>query len=69
MPLSVALFVLLGSLSLWIVFERHREAEERNAFENMARVNAGFIERTRLAQSEMMAERLSEITGLEEDTV
>jgi len=64
-PLSVALFVLLGSLSLWIVFEKHRKAEEQSAFENMARVNAGFIERTRLAQSEMMAERLSEITGLQ----
>lgn len=63
-PLSVALFVLLGSLSLWVVFERHRKSEEREAFEAMARVNAGFIVRTRLVQSEMMAERLSEITGL-----
>ncbi len=62
-PMSVALFVLLGSLGLLWVFERHRETEERAAFEELARVNAKFLERTRLTRNEIMADRLSEIIG------
>lgn len=64
-PLSVALFVLLGSLGLLYMFERHRVAEERAAFADLARVNAGFFERTKLVQSAKMAERLSEIIGVQ----
>jgi len=63
MAASVAVFVLLGSLSLVMAFERHRDREERRAFEDLARANAGFLERTRLPQSEMMAAQLGEIIG------
>lgn len=62
-PMSVGLFVLLGSLGLLWVFERHRAAEEVKAFEELARVNAKFLERTRLPRTEIMAYRLSEIIG------
>lgn len=65
MTLSVAVFVLLGSLGLMWVFERHRDREERRAFEELARVNASFLERTRLPQSAKMAEQLGEIIGAE----
>ncbi len=63
MSSSVAVFVLLGSLSLVLAFERHLDHEERQAFEGLARVNAGFLERTRLPQSEKMAAQLGEIIG------
>ncbi|MEI7954744.1 MAG: HAMP domain-containing sensor histidine kinase [Verrucomicrobiota bacterium] len=63
MSSSVAVFVLLGSLSLVLAFERHLDREERQAFEGLARVNAGFLERTRLPQSEKMAAQLGEIIG------
>ena len=63
MTSSVAVFVLLGSLSLVLAFERHLDREERRAFEGLARVNAGFLERTRLPQSEKMAAQLGEIIG------
>ena len=63
MTASVAVFVLLGSLSLVLVFERHIDREERRAFEGLARVNAGFLERARLPQSEKMAAQLGEIIG------
>lgn len=62
-PLSVTMFVLIGSLSLLHIFERHRANEIRASFEEMARVNAGFFERAHLARSSRMAERLSEILG------
>ena len=63
MTSSVAVFVLLGSLSLVLAFERHLDREERRAFEGLARVNAGFLERTRLPQSAKMAAQLGEIIG------
>lgn len=64
-PVCVAMFVLLGSLGLLFIFERHREGEIRNSFEEMARVNAGFIQRTHLVRNATMAERLSEIIGFQ----
>ena len=63
MASSVAVFVLLGSLALVVAFERHLDREERRAFEGLARANAGFLERTRLPQSEKMAAQLGEIIG------
>ncbi|MEI6604509.1 MAG: HAMP domain-containing sensor histidine kinase [Verrucomicrobiota bacterium] len=63
MTSSVAVFVLLGSLSLVLAFERHLDREERRAFEDLARANAGFLERTRLPQSAKMAAQLGEIIG------
>ena len=63
MASSVAVFVLLGSLALVVAFERHLDREERRAFESLARVNAGFLDRTRLPQSAKMAAQLGEIIG------
>jgi HAMP domain-containing protein len=63
MTASVAVFVLLGSLALVLVFERHFVREERRAFENLANANAGFLEHTKLPQSARMAEQLGEIIG------
>jgi signal transduction histidine kinase len=63
MTSSVAVFVLLGSLLLVLAFERHLDNAARLAFEGQARVNAGFLERTRLPQSEVMAAQLGEIIG------
>jgi len=63
MTSGVALFVLLGSLALVWAFERRIEREERRAFEELARVNAGFLERSRLPQSGAMAAQLGEIIG------
>lgn len=64
-PLVFGVFVLLGSIGLLQVFESRRQAEERSAFRNLARVNAGFMERTRLPRTSRMAERLSEVIGAE----
>ncbi len=63
MAASVALFVLLGSLALVLAFERHLAREERHAFEGLARVNAAFLERSRLPHSDKMAAQLGEIIG------
>lgn len=63
MASSVAVFVLLGSLALVVAFERHLEREERRAFEGLARANSGFLDRTRLPQTEQMATQLGEIIG------
>jgi signal transduction histidine kinase len=63
MTSGVAFFVLLGSLALVWAFERRIEREERRAFEELARVNAGFLERSRLPQSGVMAAQLGEIIG------
>jgi signal transduction histidine kinase len=63
MTSGVALFVLLGSLALVWAFERRIEREERRAFEELARVNAGFLERSRLPQTGVMAAQLGEIIG------
>lgn len=63
MTSSVAVFVLLGSLLLVLVFERHLDREERRAFEGLARTNASFLERTHLPQSAKMAAQLGEIIG------
>jgi signal transduction histidine kinase len=63
MASSVMLFVLLGSLALVWAFERRIEREERRAFEELARVNTGFLERSRLPQTSRMAEQLGEIIG------
>ncbi len=62
-PLLLALFVILGSIGLLLVFDRLQERDERNAFAELARVNAGFMERSRLPGTEQMAERLSEVIG------
>lgn len=58
---GVLLFVLLGSLALVWIFERRIEREERRAFEELARVNAGFLERSRLPRTANMAAQLGEI--------
>lgn len=63
MASCVMLFVLLGSLALVWAFERRIEREERRAFEELARVNTGFLERSRLPLSGKMAEQLGEIIG------
>ncbi len=57
------LFVLLGSLALVWAFERRIKREERRAFEELARVNTSFLERSRLPQTAKMAEQLGEIIG------
>jgi len=64
-PVVFGLFVILGSVGLLMVFERRQQAEEREAFGNLARVNAAFMERTRLQRTERMAGRLSEVIGAE----
>jgi signal transduction histidine kinase len=63
MAASVMLFTLLGSLALIWAFERRIEREERRAFEELARVNTSFLERSRLPQTAKMAEHLGEIIG------
>ena len=63
MAAGVAVFVLVGSLALVWTFERHFEREERRAFEELARVNARFLERSRLPQTANMAGQLGEIIG------
>ncbi len=63
MASSVAVFVLLGSLALVVAFERHLEREERRAFEDLARANSGFLDRTHLPQTAQMATQLGEIIG------
>jgi signal transduction histidine kinase len=63
MASSVAVFVLLGSLALVVAFERHLEREARRAFEDLARANSGFLDRTRLPQTAQMATQLGEIIG------
>jgi signal transduction histidine kinase len=63
MTSSVAVFVLLGSLALVVVFERHLDREERRSFEGIARTNADFLEHTHLPHSAKMAEQLGEIIG------
>ena len=65
MASSVTVFVLLGSLALVWAFELRIKREERHAFEELARVNASFLERTRLPQSAQMAAQLGEIIGAE----
>lgn len=62
-PLVFAVFVVLGSIGLLVVFEHRQQSEERKAFEELARVNAAFMERTRLPRTEQMADRLSEVIG------
>ena len=62
-PLVIAMFVILGSVGLVLVFERKQTVDEREAFAELARVNAGFMERTRLPRTEQMASRLSEVIG------
>ena len=64
-PLVLALFVILGSIGLLLVFRHLQQKDEREAFAELARVNAGFMERTRLPGTEQMAERLSEVIGAE----
>lgn len=60
---SVAFFVLMGSLALVWAFELRIEREEQRAFEELARVNTSFLERSRLPQTAKMAEQLGEIIG------
>jgi CHASE1-domain containing sensor protein len=63
MSASVAVFVLVGSLALLLVFQVLADREERAAFEALARANAAFLERTPLPQSEQMAAQLGEVMG------
>jgi len=63
MSASVAVFVLIGSLALLLVFQVLADREERAAFEALARANAAFLERTPLPQSEQMAAQLGEVMG------
>jgi signal transduction histidine kinase len=63
MTSSVVLFALLGSLALVWAFERRIEREERRAFEELARVNTGFLERSRLPHTAKLAGQLGEIIG------
>ncbi|HEX5791337.1 MAG TPA: hypothetical protein VFY13_09280, partial [Luteolibacter sp.] len=60
-PATVALFVLLGSLALLLVFERRRAEEISSGFVEMARVNADFLQRSQLTRNESIAGRLSEV--------
>lgn len=62
-PSVIALFVILGSVGLVFVFEHQQKMDEREAFSELARVNAGFMERTRLPRTEQMASRLGEVIG------
>lgn len=64
-PLVFGLFVVIGSVGLLLVFEQRQQKEERAAFENLARVNAAFMERTRLQRTSRMANRLGEVIGAE----
>ncbi len=63
MTASVAVFVLLGSLALVLVFQRWIDHEEKRAFEELARANAGFLERAHLPMSGKMAGQLGELIG------
>jgi signal transduction histidine kinase len=64
-PLAFALFVVLGSVGLLLVFESRQRAEEQDAFAELARVNAEFMERARLSKNQQIASRLSEVLGAE----
>lgn len=63
MASSVMLFVLISSLALVWAFERRIIREEKRAFEELARVNTSFLERSRLPQTAKLAEQLGEIIG------
>lgn len=63
-PLTIALFVILGSLALLLVFERRRAEEISSGFVEMARVNAAFLQRSQLTRNESIAGRLSEVMGV-----
>lgn len=63
MSASVAVFVLVGSLALLLVFQVLADREERAAFEALARANAAFLERTPLPQSDQMAAQLGAVMG------
>ena len=62
-PSVIAIFVILGSVGLVFVFEHQQKIDEREAFSELARVNAAFMERTRLPRTEQMATRLGEVIG------
>jgi len=63
MAVSVAVFVLVGSLSLVAAFQRNFDREDRRAFEDLARTNVGFLEHARLPRSDRLAAELGRIIG------
>lgn len=63
MAASVAVFVLIGSLSLVFAFQHNLDREERRAFEELARSNARFLEHGRLPRSDRLAAELGRIIG------
>jgi len=63
MAASVAVFVLIGSLSLVFAFQHNLDREERRAFEELARTNARFLEHGRLPRSDRLAAELGRIIG------
>lgn len=64
-PLVFTFFVALGTIGLLLVFEHRQQTEECDAFAQLARVNAAFMERTKLPRTRQVADRLSEVIGAE----
>jgi signal transduction histidine kinase len=58
-----AFVVLAGSVGLVMLMAWHLAGEERSRFENLARTNADFIDRTNLPASERLAEDLQQVIG------
>lgn len=65
MSLSVALFALVGSVALLAMIQSRGAREERRAFEELARANAAFLDRTGLPLTARMARDLAEVLGVE----
>jgi signal transduction histidine kinase len=65
MAVSIAVFVLAGSLALAWAMERRFINEEQHAFELQAQSNSNFLMRSGLPLSERMASQLGEIIGAE----
>lgn len=63
MALSVAAFVLLGSLALVLAFQHNVDREERRSFEATAVANARFLEHGRFPRSDRLAAELGRIIG------
>ena len=63
MALSVAAFVLVGSLALVFAFQRNVDREERRSFEATAVTNARFLEHGRFPRSDRLAAELGRIIG------
>ncbi|MDB6073209.1 MAG: signal transduction histidine kinase [Verrucomicrobiaceae bacterium] len=63
LAMSVAVFVLVCSLALLVVFGQRVAREESLEFEALARANALFLDRTPLPHSDRMAAQLGEVMG------